>query len=107
MLFLLLGSGLLIFVIPMYKGLYHRLGPELFWLTGLLVKLSDSVLNKPLLWSISIRFNWVSNRFSLQKLWLGKDQILDSGFWLTGLPFPDAALFPFHGIAAKIWGSLE
>ena len=54
MLFLLLGSGLLIFVIPMYKSLYHRLGPELFWLTRLLVKLSDSVLNKPLLWSISL-----------------------------------------------------
>ncbi|SVB60607.1 uncharacterized protein METZ01_LOCUS213461 [marine metagenome] len=38
---------------------------------------------------------------------MGKDQILDSGFWRAGLPFPDAALFPFNGIAAEIWGSLE
>ena len=48
--FLVLGSGLLLFVIPMFKSLYHRLGPELFWLTRMLVKLSDSLLEQPLIW---------------------------------------------------------
>ena len=46
--FLVLGSGLLLFVIPMFKSLYHRLGPDLFWLTRMLVKLSDSLLEQPL-----------------------------------------------------------
>ena len=48
--FLVLGSGLLLFVIPMFKSLYHRLGPELFWLTRMLVKFSDSLLEQPLIW---------------------------------------------------------
>ena len=48
--FLVLGSGLLLFVIPMFKSLYHRLGPDLFWLTRMLVKLSDSLLEQPLIW---------------------------------------------------------
>ena len=30
LLFLVLGSGLLLFVIPMFKSLYHRLGPRTF-----------------------------------------------------------------------------
>ena len=48
--FLVQGSGLLLFVISMFKSLYHRLGPELFWLTRMLVKLSDSLLEQPLIW---------------------------------------------------------
>ena len=48
--FLMLVSGLLLFVIQMFKNLYHRLGLQLFWLTRMLVKLSDSLLEQLLIW---------------------------------------------------------
>ncbi|MEC8157209.1 MAG: type II secretion system F family protein [SAR324 cluster bacterium] len=100
--FLVLGSGLLLFLIPMFKSLYHRLGPELFWLTRMLVKFSDSLLEQP----PDLAFSNVVNRnrfdFSFQESWLGKNQILDSGFWSTGFPVQDAALFPVDGTAVEI-----
>ena len=40
--------------------------------------------------------------FSFQESWLGKNQILDSGFWSTGFPVQDVALFPVDGTAVEI-----
>ena len=106
-LFLLLGSGMLIFVIPMYKGFYHRLGPELCWLTGLLVKLSDSVLNKPLLWSISLLLTGSAIVLLFRNYGWEKIRSWILGFGGLDSLSRDAALFPFHGIASEILGFYE
>ena len=66
--FLVLGSGLLLFVIPMFKSLYHRLGPELFWLTRMLVKLSDSLLEQPLIWLSAMLFTGTGLIFLFRSL---------------------------------------
>ena len=53
-----------------------------------------------------LAFSNVVNRnrfdFSFQESWLGKNQILDSGFWSTRFPVQDVALFPIDGTAVEI-----
>ena len=64
----MLGSGLLLFVIPMFKSLYHRLGPDLFWLKRMLVRLSDSLLEQPLIWLSAMLFKGTGLIFLFRSL---------------------------------------
>ena len=42
------------FVVPMFKRLYSSLGPDLFWMIHVLVHLSDSIYNEPVLWFLGV-----------------------------------------------------
>ena len=66
------------------------------------MKLSDSLLEQPLIWLSAMLLIGTGLIFSFQESWLGKNQILDSGFWSTRFPVQDAALFPVDGTAVEI-----
>lgn len=51
--FLVLSLGAVIFMVPMFKRMYSGLGDELFWLTRLLVQLSDSLRSRPQSWMLA------------------------------------------------------
>ena len=48
--FIVLSLGSVIFMVPMFKRMYAGLGDELFWLTRMLVNLSDSLRFHPESW---------------------------------------------------------
>ena len=52
--FFVLASGIVVFVVPMFKCIYSNHRPDLFWMTRVLVRLSDSIYNEPVLWFLGV-----------------------------------------------------